>query len=198
MKFTIEVVKGVYSLVAEDRRYWLLPENTACVCFDEDGEIWAYESGNVTIPKGHKAWVDQASNGFVIQIGKTSPLDVKGIWRKAINVKPNAQTDADNAEKSMQELIATEPKPVKPVLDGSALRARVTEILDKRIKDGKPSARRARTGLKDLGSAGFTFESYSTMALFTVLLDMGYDFRLHRDYTVIESIESAVVEARSE
>lgn len=195
MKFTTEVVKGVYRLVADDKRYWVLPENTACVCFDEDGEIWAYESGNAKIPKGCKSWVDQATDGFVVQIGKTAPMDVKGIWRKAIVIK---RAESEVAEKTAPAE-PPEPKPEpKSQLDGSALRARVFEILDKRVKDGKLGSRRARAGLKDLVLSGFSFDNYSTMTLFTALIDTGYDFRLRRDFSVIESIESAVVEARSE
>ncbi|UGO53155.1 hypothetical protein HAZELMIKA_65 [Klebsiella phage vB_KaeD_HazelMika] len=195
--------EGSISLVANDGRSWEIPENTACICFDSDGEIYAFESGDVATNE-HGAWIDKSVDGFCVKVGKVHHAEVSDSWQQPIwlksepKKKSSAQVAADNAEKAMQALMTAESKPAKPILDGGKLRARVTEILDKRIKDGKPGARRARTGLKDLGSAGFDFTNYSTMALFTFLLDIGYDFRLHRDYTVIEAIDSAVVEARAE
>lgn len=195
--------EGSISLVANDGRRWEIPENTACICFDRDGEFYAYESGDVEI-NDHGAWIDKAVDGFCVKIGKVHHAEVSDSWQQPIwlksepKKKSSAQDAADNTEKAMQELMASEPKPVKPILDGRMLRARVTEILDKRIKDGKPGARRARTALRDLGSADFDFTNYSTMRLLTAFLDLGYNFQLYRDYTALENIESAVVEARAE
>lgn len=196
--------EGTISLVANDGRRWEIPEKTACICFDSDGEFYAFESGEVEINDHGTAWIDKADDGFCVQVGKVHHAEVSDSWQQPIwlrsepKKKSNSQAAADNAEEAAAMCSAIQIPEVKPLLDGGRLRARVTEILDKRIKDGKPGARRARTGLKDLGSAGFDFTNYSTMALFTFLLDIGYDFRLHRDYTVIEAIDSAVVEARSE
>lgn len=195
--------EGSISLVANDGRSWEIPENTACICFDCDGEFYAYESGDVEINQ-HGAWIDKAVDGFCVKVGQVQSFEISNSWTQPIwlksepKKKSNAQLAADNAEKAMQALMTTEAKPAKPILDGGKLRARVTEILDKRIKDGKPGARRARTALRDLGSADFDFTNYSTMRLLTAFLDLGYNFQLYRDYTALESIESAVLEARAE
>ncbi|MGL5280532.1 MAG: hypothetical protein ACRC8W_02030 [Plesiomonas shigelloides] len=189
MKFTIEVVKGVYRLVAEDRRFWVLPENTKSVCFDEDGEIWAYESGNVTIPKGNKAWIDQGSDGFVVQIGKTAPIDVKGkTWRTEIKVPSQAQCAADAARKAIMEAEAPKPK-----ADRRVLRGLVLDSITRDVEAGELGARNTAAIIRDLDVA--TFNGYTTLKLVQAFALAGYDIRNTHTMKAFEAIDRKVQEA---
>lgn len=172
-------------LTHTDGRSWNIPEKTKSVCFDKDGEIWAYESGDVHIIDGNAAWTDQASYGFVVQIGKVNADEVAKIWREEIRIdQPVKQPNVKPEE------------PAEPAarLDGSKLRAKVTQILDKRMKDGVIGAVRARHFLRDLGSEGFSFEGYRTADLVLVLTHIGCNLTLTRDYMAFRAIDDAVHE----
>lgn len=192
--------------VASGARY-PLPEWAIQVAVDKDGEIWAYESGKANIQDGHAAWQD-CGDGQIQNIGnipnddQNLPLGCFPNWREsatsvdALKLSPeHAIRDAVTGHLQpggdiYEMAIAISP----PRLDGSQLRAKVTEMLDRRMKSGIVGATRARHLLADIRSEGFTFENYRTADLVMVLLAVGCDLKLTRDYAAFRAIDDAVHE----
>lgn len=175
-----------------------LPEWAKCVAADSDGEVFAYESTNIDIKDGHAAFTDNDVDGAVTKVGQIPERylvegELEGWqWSKLdIEREVDAATAAHNALLSAEEAMKS-----KTVLDGSMLRARVTEILDRRMKDGVIGSIRARHFLRDLVSEGFKFENYRTADLVLILTHIGCDLKLTRDYMAFRAIDDAVEEAR--
>lgn len=177
-----------------------LPSWAKCVAADSDGEVFAYESTNIDIKDGHAAFTDNEIEGAVTRIGQIPDhYLVDGElenwqWSKLIiehEHDHDAATAAHNAERSAEFAAKVDKK-----IDGSMLRARVTEILDRRMKDGVIGSIRARHFLRDLVSEGFKFDNYRTADLVLILTHIGCDLKLTRDYMAFRAIDDAVEEAR--
>lgn len=181
--------------VASGARY-SLPEWAIQIAVDKDGEVWAYESGKAAIQDGHSAWQDNGEDGRIQHIGnipnddQNLPLGCFPNWREsatsidALKLSPDYGLSGEVYEVA----IAIPP----PRLDGSQLRAKVTEYLDRKVKAGVVGASRARHFLSDIRSEGFTFENYRTADLVMVMLVVGCDLKLTRDYEAFRAIDDAV------
>lgn len=175
-----------------------LPEWAKCVAADSDGEVFAYESTNIDIKDGHAAFTDNDVDGAVTKIGQIPERylvegELEGWqWSKlVIEREVDAATAAHNALLSAEEAMKS-----KTVLDGSMLRARVTEILDRNMRNGIIGARTSRLTLRDLVKDGFNFEGYRTADLVLALVSMGLNLATLRDYRAFRDIDDAVEEAR--
>lgn len=175
-----------------------VPEWAKCIAADSDGEVFAYESTDIDIKDGHAAFTDNDVEGAVSKIGQIPERylvdgELEG-WQWS---KLDIEHETDAAKAAHNALIsAEEAMKSKAVLDGSRLRARVTEILDRKVKSGVIGAGRARHFLRDLGSEGFTFENYRTADLVLILTHIGCNLTLTRDYIAFRAIDDAVEEAR--
>lgn len=193
--------------IASGARYDL-PDNTKQVAVDQDGEIYAYESGMAKVETGHTGWTDNGYDGFVKCIGKI-PGDVENMPKGVFPGWRDSLTSIDalrlSPEYGVRDAVAVHAQPggsiyemaiaiSPPRLDGSQLRAKVTEMLDRRMKSGIVGATRARHFLSDIRSEGFTFENYRTADLVMVLLAIGCDLKLTRDYAAFRAIDDAVHE----
>ena len=172
-----------------------LPDNTKQVAVDQDGEIYAYESGMASIQDGHTGWSDNGYEGFVKCIGKIHsdhenlPFGAFPNWRESL-------TNIDALRLSPEYGVKPDKNVSRPArLDGSELRAKVIESLDRKIKDGNaPGARTARHHMNDIRSEGFTFENYRTADLVMVMLSVGFNLTLARDYAAFRAIDDTVHE----
>lgn len=175
-----------------------LPSWAKCIAADSDGEVFAYESTNIDIKDGHAAFTDNDANSALTKIGVIPERymvdgELEGWqWSKlVIEREPDAATAAHNTERSAEEAAKS-----KVVLDGSMLRARVTEILDSKMRRGEIGARFSRFTLRDLVKDGFNFENYRTADLVLALVSMGLNLATLRDYRAFRDIDDAVEEAR--
>lgn len=190
--------------IASGARYDL-PNNTSQVAVDQDGEIYAYESGMAKIEDGHTGWSDNGYDGFVKCIGKI-PGDFENMPKGIFTGWRDSLTSIDalrlSPEYGVRELVAEHAQPggtiyemiSKTRLDGSQLRAKVIESLDRKMKVGTVGAIRARHFMTDIRSEGFTFENYRTADLIMVLLVIGCDLKLTRDYAAFRAIDDTVHE----
>lgn len=183
--------------IASGARYDL-PDNTKQVAVDKDGEIYAYESGMAKIEDGHTGWSDNGYDGFVKCIGKI-PSDQESMPKGVFPGWMDSLTNIDALKLSPEydPLQAPKQKPKGEIaiamrLDGSRLRARVTEYLDRNMKDNVVGSIRARHFLNDIRSEGFTFENYRTADLVLALVTIGCDLKLARDYAAFRAIDDAV------
>jgi hypothetical protein len=175
-----------------------IPEGTKQIAVDKDGEIYAYESGLATILEGHSGWSDDGYEGFVVQIGQIPnepaymAMGVFPLWRDSLTeVKVKAEPVKAVAHAKPGGALYDEiANPAR--LDGSALRAKVTEMLDRNMKNGVIGASRARHFLRDLGSEGFTFTNYRTADLVLILTHIGCNMSNTRDYIAFRAIDDAV------
>lgn len=189
--------------VASGARY-PLPEWAIQVAVDKDGEIWAYESGKAAIQDGGAGWQDNGEDGRIQHIGnipnddQNLPLGCFPNWREsatsvdALKLSPEYGVSDVVAKHSQPGGAVYEMISAPPRLDGSQLRAKVTEYLDRKVKAGVVGASRARHFLSDIRSEGFTFENYRTADLIMVLLVIGCDMKLTRDYSAFRAIDDAV------
>lgn len=190
---TLPVPNDILIHVASGARYDL-PDNTKQVAVDQDGEIYAYESGMAKIEDGHTGWSDNGYDGFVKCVGKI-PSDHENMpygefpeWRDSLT-----SIDALRLSPEYDPLPEQKPKGKASVrLDGSQLRAKVTELLDRKLKDGAVGAIRARHLITDLRSEGFTFENYRTADLVMAMISVGCDLKLTHFYAAFRAIDDAV------
>lgn len=191
--------------IASGARYDL-PDNTKQVAVDQDGEIYAYESGMAKIEDGHTGWSDNGYEGFVKCIGKI-PGDFENMPKGVFTGWRDSLTSIDalrlSPEYGVRELVAEHAQPGGAIYemiskarpDGSELRAKVIESLDRKIKAGNnPGARTARHHINDIRSEGLTFENYRTADLVMAMLSTGFNLTLARDYAAFRAIDDTVHE----
>lgn len=186
--------------VASGARYDV-PDNTKQVAVDQDGEIYAYESGMAKVEHGHTGWSDNGYDGFVKCIGKI-PSDQENMPKGVFPGWLDSLTSIDALKLSPEYAPLGSKKKIEiatPVrIGGSQLRARVTEYLDRKMKDNVVGSVRARHFLSDIRSEGFTFENYRTADLVLALVTIGCDLKLARDYAAFRAIDDAVHFVRGE
>lgn len=175
-----------------------VPEWAKCIAADSDGEVFAYESTDIDIKDGHAAFTDNDVEGAVSKIGQIPERylvdgELEGWQWSKLDIKH--ETDAATAAHNAL-LSAEEAQKSKVMLDGSRLRARVTEILDAKMRRSEIGARFSRFTLRDVVKDGFTFESYRTADLVLALVGMGLNLASLRDYRAFRDIDDAVEEAR--
>ena len=188
---------GETLILNETGQQYTIPEGTKCVAVDSDGEIYAFENTAIYIDKDvadPQAWMD-GGEGFTFFVGRISQsmMDESGTFFKKWR---ESKVIAKEPEKKFEDIVKNHGKP--EVLDGSKLRAKVTEIVDRSGKRGEIGAGRARHLLRDLGSEGFTFENYRTADLILICTHIGFDMKLTRDYIAFRRIDDAVFQARGE
>lgn len=188
MKFSIEVVKGVCRLVAGDGRAWILPENIACVCFDADGEIWAYENREVNLDGD--TWQDLSIGGLVTKVGYVSPNELtEDIWKTPLL----APVTGHGKIKEVMDVMEIINPVVIPKADGRKLRGLVIDSVTRDIERCELGAREVLGIIRDLDSA--TFNDYTTLRLVIAFSLAGYDLRNTGVMKAFESIDGKVNEA---